>query len=384
MIAEIAGTILLLMTLPGTIELALLTLGALFPNGKEKPFSSSSMLPKIVVIVPAHNEEMGITKPLKSLKACPDPFTLVVVADNCTDRTAALVSTFGIRVIERKDPEKMGKNYALQFAFEKLLKEDFDVFMVIDADTIVGPNLIEAASDAFKHGCEAIQVKYALERPYQSYRNRLLNIAFIAFNFLRPKGRQRWGFSAGLLGNGFALSRETLLSVPFREESIVEDLAYHIHLVMAQHRVTFIENTGVYAKMPFDRHSFDVQRSRWEGGRLNLFLQEFWPMLQAIGKGNFKLIEPLLDLMLLPLGYHVLLLILLALIPMTIAKVFAFIGFSVLILHTLTAIWLSRGGWKDYLALLYAPVYVIEKVSRLGKIFNGASKGQWDRTPRDK
>lgn len=383
-ILEGVGILLLLATVPGTVELALLSIGAILSPKKGGFNNRAQSQPKIAVIVPAHNEEKGIARTLHSLKVCPDPFQLIVVADNCTDKTASVAQIFKVRTLVRTDSEHKGKHYALQYAFDELLKEDFDLFVVVDADTIVGPNLIDALSTAFKNGAEAIQVRYAMERPYESYRNRLLNIAFSAFNYLRPKGRQRWGFSGGILGNGFALSRKILEEVPFREISIVEDLAYHLQLVMHHRKVTFIDTTAVYAKIASDKASFDTQRTRWEGGRLRLLGEQFWPTLKGIFKGNFLLVEPLLDLLLLPLGYHALLLFLLLLVPLGIAKSFAILGFIVLALHIVIAIRLINGGRKDYYSLLMAPLYIFEKIGRLGKIFSGALRGDWNRTPREK
>lgn len=383
MILEIIGLLLLLATLPGTVELALLTLGAILPKKKGKTSFETSDQPNIAVLVPAHNEETGIVRTLRSLQACPDPYKLLVIADNCTDRTVPLVKALGIPLLERNQPDQRGKHYALKYAFEYLLKENVDLFVVVDADAIVGPNLIEAISNAYKKGAQAIQVRYALERPYETLKNRLLNVAFSAFNFLRPRGRQRMGFSAGILGNGFAVSRSLLQKVPFEETSVVEDLSYHLQLVKHRCKVHFIETTAVYAKTPQDKTSFDIQRVRWEGGRLKLLKEQAWPLFKGIMQGNGLLIEPLLDLLLLPLGYHVLLLFLMLLVPMGIAKSFAIFGIIILVLHTVVAIKLIKGGWKDYLALLLSPLYIIEKIGRMGKIFNGMTKGDWKRTPRD-
>ena len=247
-----------------------------------------------------------------------------------------------------------------------------------------GQTLIEEAAGLYREGYSAIQVKYALERPYQSYRDRLLNIAFSAFNFLRPKGHRRLGLSAGLLGNGFAISKKLLLSVPFQEHSLVEDIAYHLQLVKAGQSVLFTEKSAVYAKPAPSSYSFDIQRTRWEGGRLRLLVTQFFPLLQGIFQGNFRLIEPLLDLLLLPIGYHTFLLILLLFIPIWGLKIFGLFGLAMVALHALTAIRLTRGGWKDYLALLYSPIYVIEKLSFLGNIVKGASKNEWENTPREK
>src|SRR4029077_11887713 len=59
---------------------------------------------------------------------------LVVAADNCTDDTARVASTAGAEVIERREPEKVGKGYALDFAIKHLASDPPDVVIFIDAD----------------------------------------------------------------------------------------------------------------------------------------------------------------------------------------------------------------------------------------------------------
>lgn len=65
LLALAAGMFLILCTLPGTVELLLLTLGALLA----KPATKNPAKPlKTAVVVPAHNEEVNLLKTLESLK----------------------------------------------------------------------------------------------------------------------------------------------------------------------------------------------------------------------------------------------------------------------------------------------------------------------------
>src|SRR5262245_27419176 len=69
---------------------------------------------RIAVLVPAHNESTGLLPTLGDIKAqmrtCD---RLVVVADNCVDDTAAVATVAGAEVVERNDPDRKGKGYAL-------------------------------------------------------------------------------------------------------------------------------------------------------------------------------------------------------------------------------------------------------------------------------
>ena len=78
---------------------------------------------RFAIVVPAHNEEAGIAATVSNLKAVDYPkdrFSIIVVADNCSDETAARAEAAGAQVIVRHDQERRGKGYALAFAFERL------------------------------------------------------------------------------------------------------------------------------------------------------------------------------------------------------------------------------------------------------------------------
>ena len=375
--------ILILFTLPGIVELLCLTVAALFPSKKTQAHIAPSNKTKTIVVVPAHNEETSIARTLDSIKKCHGNFDIVVIADNCTDKTGSIATNLGIRAFIRNDPNKRGKNFALNYAFERLLSEGYDYFIVVDADSIVEANLVTTIQTSFANGADAVQVRYGVLNPNQSIRTRLMNIALMAFNFLRPKGRFRLGFSAGILGNGFALNRKVLLNVPYNTNSIVEDLAYHLRLVEKGYTVWFNGDSSVCAEFPLTSQGSNSQRARWEGGRFRLILDESPKLLRGILSGNWLLIEPLLDLLLLPLAYECLLLIMLLLLPNIYGKVFALFSLGVIAFHLLASIRIGGGGWRDVGALCLSPLYVLWKAAMLLKIIKASKKDyQWIRTER--
>ena len=194
------GALLALMTVPGTVELLLVTIGGILPPRNASPSTNTagSTPQRLAVVVPAHNEEGGIHRCVLSLRACEplgEYFSIVVVADNCTDATAARAQAAGARVLERHDLQKRGKGYALDFAFNILLAEGIEAVVVVDADTVVDANLLREFRRLFASGAQAIQVRYRVQNPQASLRTRLMNVALLAFNLLRLRGRERWGLS---------------------------------------------------------------------------------------------------------------------------------------------------------------------------------------------
>lgn len=379
------GLLLGLGTLPGTVELLLLTLGALLPL-RRPPAPEGETPLRVVAVVPAHNEEKGIGHCVASLRACRGSdraFAVVVVADNCTDATAAEAARAGARVLVRRDENLRGKGYALDFAFRQLLAEDPEVLLVVDADSSVDIELLNEVRRHFAAGADALQVAYRVANPQASVRTRLMNVALLAFNVLRPRGRHALGLSAGILGNGFALSRETLISVPYEASSVVEDLEYHLRLIRAGRRVRFAPQVAVWGEMPAGGSGARTQRARWEGGRLRL-LAEAGPRL-AVGLlgGEFRFLEPLLDLLLLPLAFHVLGLLAMLALPLDTARTVAGVGLAVVGLHIVVAVWKGGGGWRDLAVLAAAPAYILWKAALVPVLFRTARKdAAWVRTER--
>jgi hypothetical protein len=95
------------------------------------------------------------------------------------------------------------------------------------------------------------------------------------------------------------------------------------------------------------------------------------------------LLEPTLDLLLLPLAFHVTLLGLTALIPFGIARIYALIALALAALHVITGIVVGGGDWRDFAALLSVPFYVAWKITALPRILQSArGLGPWVRTDR--
>src|ERR1700733_6130310 len=65
---------------------------------------------RVAVIVPAHNESTALLPTLAEKKAqIGVNDRLLVVADNCSDDTAAVAAAAGAEVVERNEPERKGK-----------------------------------------------------------------------------------------------------------------------------------------------------------------------------------------------------------------------------------------------------------------------------------
>jgi cellulose synthase/poly-beta-1,6-N-acetylglucosamine synthase-like glycosyltransferase len=375
-------------SLPGSVELFLLSCAALIPERRTSTGRvGGGNLWRVAVIIPAHNEEVNIASCVQSLLATERDdmdVDIYVIADNCSDRTADLADGAGAHVLLRTDDVQRGKGYALHFAFNQLERLEHDCVLIVDADTKVATNFVVAAAGAMREGADAIQVQYLVRNTDSSTKTRLRELGLRAFNVTRLLGRERLGISVGLLGNGFGLRRETLRAVPYLAASVVEDLEYHLLLVAHGLRVRFVEGTAVFGEVPVHTAGMKTQRARWEGGRLRIMMRATPELVGWIFKGRIRFFEPLLELLLLPLAFHVLLLCVAISTPWPVARIVGVSGIAIVLLHLVATIIVSGGSWNDLAALVRAPLYIAWKVLLVPSLIrNARSTSLWVRTKRN-
>jgi len=114
----------------------------------------------VTVLIPAHNEEFSLPTTLAALKEqTRRPDRVIVVADNCTDRTADIAVEMGFEAFASVGNihRKAG---ALNQALGALLPgtDPSDVVMVMDADTSLGPEFIEVAAARLQNDVELAAV----------------------------------------------------------------------------------------------------------------------------------------------------------------------------------------------------------------------------------
>ncbi|MCC6811046.1 MAG: glycosyltransferase family 2 protein [Deltaproteobacteria bacterium] len=392
-------TLAILIALPALFYagyLFLLTLASFFGA---KPRALAAPL-RFGIVVPAHNESAGIAGTVQSLLALDYPrdrFDVFVIADNCSDDTAAVARAAGAKVLERQNKDLRGKGYALTYAFDHLQvlgADKPDAAVVIDADTLVSKNLLRAFSAAFASGARAAQADYAVSNPNASWRTRLMRIALAMFHIVRSLGREALGVSCGLRGNGMAFSLSLLAEVPHAAFSVVEDLEYGIALGQRGYRVFYVHDAHVYGEMVPGEKASRSQRERWERGRDAMKKKLGRTLLKAgLAERSLMLFDLAMDVLVPPLS-RIAVLAVLALAGAA-AAVYAFqLSFVALLPSLLAAFclstyvmrgwWLSGTGLRGLFDLAMAPAYVVWKLSLpllRGKKAKKADE-EWVRTAR--
>lgn len=388
---QVLGIAMALLALPLFLDLAVCILGNLRRPGVLRGTTKKDI--RLAVVIPARNEECMIARTVRSLLAAgcsageSAGVNVFVVAHNCTDRTAEMARTAGARVIDLSNPKILGKGAALRCGFKAAADAGANAFLVLDADSVASPNLIAATRMALEAGAEATQCRYELEMPAAggfAPMARLRVMAFRGINVLRARGRASLGFSAGLFGNGFAVTAATLERVPFNANSICEDIEYHIKLTVAGIHVRWIEEAAVLAPLSAPGSAQANQEARWEGGRFHVATRSVGPLVKATFSGNWRAIEMLIEAWSLPISRGIMTLLLTLALPLHWLHVFALICAVITLLYVMEAALLGPEPWLDLAALAAAPAHIAWKAMITPLVLRQTRKrAEWARTRRE-
>ncbi len=260
----------------------------------------SDKLNKFGVIVCARNEEAVIGQLLESIKKQDYPAELIkvfLVADNCTDNTAEVGRQHGAIVYERHNLELVGKGYALDFLFEKLLaqKDDCDGYIVFDADNLVDKNFVKEMNINFNRG-------YVALTSYRNSKNYGTNWITAGYSlwFLREakylnNARMRLDTSCAISGTGFCLNRRIIEeNGGWKYHLLTEDIEFSTDMAIRGEKIGYSAGSIVYDEQPVTFKQSWNQRLRWAKGFYQILGKYGKSLVKGIFQGSFSCYDMLM------------------------------------------------------------------------------------------
>lgn len=349
LLTALFSLILLLLALP-VLFLALEVVAALLPSASKGEARCEGVRPQAVVLIPAHNEEQGIRATVNGIRAqLAAGDRLLVVADNCSDRTAEVARAAGAEVLVRDDRDHVGKGYALEFGIRHLRANPPQVVVIVDADVALTTGTLERLAVTAHASARPVQACYLLRIPLGAgARATVPAFAFRFKNLVRPLGLARLGGGCLLTGTGMAFPWAQLRDAPLASCNLVEDMQLGLDLALAGRSPLFCPEAVVLSDMAPDARSARAQRTRWEHGHLLTLRRQVGRVLgQAWRQGRLELLWLALELGVPPLASLVLLwalfgavataLTLTGSVPVAIAAGFA--GLGLLLAFSIFAAW---------------------------------------------
>jgi glycosyltransferase involved in cell wall biosynthesis len=355
-------------------------------------FAAGVPRPRIAVVIPAHNEELGIGETVAALAPELMPAdTVLVVADNCTDATAAIALRAGARVLTRNDPDRRGKGYALDFAVRHLRQDPPAVVVFIDADCRLSASALNLLGGIALETGRPVQSRYEMIDPAGAGRHSVAAFAWLVRGTVRPTGLAAMGMPCQLYGTGMAFPWPLLQQLSLASGDIVEDMKLTVDLIGQGKLPIFCSNVSVTSSFAAAPDSAHAQRRRWEHGHLATLLKYGIPAIaRSIVSLDIRDTMLALDICVPPLSLLVLLLLAgtglsLVAMPFVDAGAYAFGVCVVAWLGLFVSIGLAarrfaRGSF-NLRSLMRIPAYVASKVPLYLKFVTDRQKA-WNRADR--
>jgi cellulose synthase/poly-beta-1,6-N-acetylglucosamine synthase-like glycosyltransferase len=271
-----------------TLSLASLKPGpALAPPGEQKG--------SFAVAIPAHNEAGVIGRTVHSILSTSYPNQMLkvfIVADHCSDETAAVAHDHGATVFERREGER-GKGAALSWLFQHILEADFspDFVVIFDADTCTDPRFFDVMSRRFLDDCSVIQGKHMIRNPQSGWFPSLTWAMFLIEDRYENLGRCNLGLSAKNKGDSIAF-RTSVLRQHGWGEGLTEDFEFRQKLLLQGIRIFYEPGAIGYGDAAQNWREASAQRQRWLRGSYQASRKHDRQMLvQGIRSRNWAMID---------------------------------------------------------------------------------------------
>ncbi|MBY0528423.1 MAG: glycosyltransferase [Gemmataceae bacterium] len=295
--AGVLHTLSFLLLAPVTLAgayYALLAVVGLTSRRRSRQLPSGPPL-RFAIVIPAHDEEDAIAETVIScgrLDYPPEQYTVFVIADNCTDRTARIASQLNCTVLERNDLTRRGKGFALAWGLEHISPLDPDAVIILDADCRLDGNALTEFAAHLTDGHDVLQANYTTSNSDASTVSYLAAVCNRLENELFYAPKSDLGLSVVLRGTGMVFSRRALACCPWSAGSIVEDSEHTVRLHEHGFAVKFIDRVRVRSPFPSSREQLAIQRTRWSGGNSRLAWIQALPLIwKGVRSRNYLLAD---------------------------------------------------------------------------------------------
>ncbi len=390
---ELALSIFQIIALIGLIYNYYLLLASI-PHRSARPHQT---LPtkRFAIAIPAHNEASVIGNTVRQVTRQTYPaelYDVYVAADYCTDNTAQSARDAGAMCYERNEGVRGRKAYPLHWLLQQIVNgpRQYDAIAIFDADSQVDVEFLWRMADELQAGAMALQGQHVIVNPGDSSLSRLAAIDMRLNNLLRNRAKRNLGLSSRLMGDAMCLSSELIHTHGWGGESLAEDREFEMNLLLQGQRVRYVSDAKSYGQAVSRWSDASKQRVRWYGGVFDLQKKFAGKLLKhGLRTRDLAVLDRAIEL-LLPsfstlsvvtlglLGIQLLWPALTLFLPtwFMLLSAAAWVSFPVL------GLIIDRAPAWTYRALLYAPIYIVWRISQGLQATLKRGQVDWVRTRR--
>lgn len=225
---------------------------------------------RLAVVIAARNEEQVIARLLESLNQQDypkDQFDIYVIPNNCTDDTEGVSIANGAKIVTVPS-EVRSKGAALHYFFEDHYRQDdYDAYLVFDADNLVAPDFLRIANRAISSGYTAMMGHRDSKNPTDSAISGSYTIFYYALNRLYNRPRTIRGMNAMISGTGFMMTKEHIRALGgWNTYTLIEDAEMTAQSALLGLTIRYEPTARFYDEQPTTFMTAWHQRMRWSVG----------------------------------------------------------------------------------------------------------------------
>src|SRR5947207_1475938 len=360
-------------------------------SGGARDAPQTPQTPRLLFLVPAHNEQLHIAGCVQSLREMSYPESaveIVVIADNCSDATATIVRGLGVPCLERVDPKFPGKPRAIAWALDQFDLTAWDACVIVDADSAVAKDFATGLSSLAPLNDIVFQPNNLVLNEFDSWLTRLGGLlGRCRFEVTFPLKQ-----AAGLnipIGNGMGIGTNLLLKHGWLSYSITEDSELYALYTLAGVKIRHATRASIYSDESRSLREGATQRHRWLSGRIHAIRD----LAGRIIRGDIGWRQKLDLFVELGLASPVLHLVI-AIGIMAIAlfgiggaagvwiSLFAAASLSGIVVTTLVTVSHHPQRWRTVFAFVMLPAYAVWRLAVFGATLVTLGDTTWRRTSR--